>query len=238
MDGAHDRTASERRRREGRIWRGGLAASVLFHLLVFLLWRGEVLPPPATAAAGPPAGDARAAPGGGAGAMQVLTLRSAQPQPVETRPVVRVEPMPVPVPVEVELELEVEPLDFDQLARIEPPSGLAELLGPGGLPGLATGDGRGGGGDAESGLHRMEPPSPRGMIIPPSNRELKGTQVQVWVFVDETGRVVADSTRLDPPTRDGDFNRRLIREAAEWVFRPAQQAGRPVAAWFPYRISM
>jgi hypothetical protein len=50
--------------------------------------------------------------------------------------------------------------------------------------------------------------------------------------------VVADSTRLDPPTRDRGFNRQLIREAAEWVFRPAIDQGRPVASWFPYRISM
>jgi hypothetical protein len=76
------------------------------------------------------------------------------------------------------------------------------------------------------------------MIIPPANDELRGTTVEVWVFVDERGRVVPDSTRLNPPTRDRDFNRRLIREAAEWVFRPAMQAGEAVASWFPYEISM
>jgi hypothetical protein len=52
------------------------------------------------------------------------------------------------------------------------------------------------------------------------------------------GRVVADSTRLDPPTRDGDFNKRLVREAAEWIFRPAVREGKPVSSWFPYRIKM
>jgi hypothetical protein len=76
------------------------------------------------------------------------------------------------------------------------------------------------------------------MIIPPTDPDLRGTRIQVWVFVDEGGRVVPDSTRLDPPTRDGAFNRRLIREAAEWVFRPATQEGRAVASWFPYRIIM
>ena len=76
------------------------------------------------------------------------------------------------------------------------------------------------------------------MIIPPDNDRLRGTEIQVWVFVDERGMVVADSTRLDPSTRDGDFNRRLIREAAEWTFRPAQQDGEAVASWFPYRIRM
>jgi hypothetical protein len=56
--------------------------------------------------------------------------------------------------------------------------------------------------------------------------------------VDERGRVVADSTQLRPPTTDGDFNARILREAAEWVFEPGKEGGEPVAAWFPYSISM
>ena len=102
------------------------------------------------------------------------------------------------------------------------------------VPGLGAGDG----GNADEGFYRLQPATPRGMILPPQNRDLRGTEVQVWVFVDERGRVVADSTRLDPPTRDRGFNRRLIREAAEWSFRPAVQEGRPVGSWFPYRITM
>ena len=76
------------------------------------------------------------------------------------------------------------------------------------------------------------------MIIPPRNRDLRDTEVQVWVFVDENGLVVSDSTRLDPPTRDSSFNQRLIREASDWVFQPAQQEGKAVSSWFPYRIRM
>ena len=76
------------------------------------------------------------------------------------------------------------------------------------------------------------------MIIPPANKSLKGERVQVWVFVSEDGRVVADSTRLRPPTSDRDFNERLIREAAEWIFEPGRKGGKPVATWFPYTISM
>lgn len=74
--------------------------------------------------------------------------------------------------------------------------------------------------------------------MPPANDKLKGREVEVWVFVDERGRVVPDSTRLEPPTSDRDFNRRLIREASQWVFEPARQGGKPVASWFPYTISM
>ncbi len=106
-------------------------------------------------------------------------------------------------------------------------------------PGLPQGDGRGDGGTAEEGRFRIIPPSPRGIIIPPANRSLRGTRVEVWVWVNERGRVVADSTQLRPPTSDRGFNQRLIRESAEWVFEPAKdRGGKSVASWFPYTISM
>jgi hypothetical protein len=76
------------------------------------------------------------------------------------------------------------------------------------------------------------------MIIPPTNRDLRGSEIEVWVFVNEQGRVVADSTQLRPPTRDRRFNEQLTREAAEWIFNPARENGVPVAAWFPYVIAM
>jgi hypothetical protein len=74
--------------------------------------------------------------------------------------------------------------------------------------------------------------------MPPSNRALRGQKIEVWVFVDEYGKVVADSTQLRPPTTDGSFNARIIREAAGWVFEPAKEGGKPVGSWFPYSISM
>jgi hypothetical protein len=138
----------------------------------------------------------------------------------------------------IAVEVEVEPVEFEETVELDAASVLGDDPGPLDQPGLANGTGRGDGGNAEEGLYRLQPASPRGMIIPPTNDALRGTEVQVWVFVDERGRVVADSTRLDPPTRDGGFNRRLIREAAEWIFRPAVQEGRPVGSWFPYKISM
>ena len=217
-----DFSARDRRRRDRRIWRRGLLISVAFHLLLFLGWRGNVIPLSPFAAAGPRAGDNRAA----AGAMQALNVRTPPSVPI------------VPPPIPIEVVMEVEPVEFEQEVEIDPASVLGEAPGLLEGPGLENGTGAGDGGNAEEGLNRLQPATPRGMIIPPTNRDLRGTEVQVWVFVDERGRVVADSTRLDPPTRDGGFNRRLIREAAEWVFRPAIQEGRPVASWFPYRISM
>ncbi len=145
--------------------------------------------------------------------------------------------VPPRVPI-ITLEM-VDPVEFDP----EPQVDLAAVTGdaPGmadGPPGIEGGQGRGDGGTAAEGLFRLVPPSPRGIIIPPNHRSLRGKQVEVWVFVDATGSVVADSTRLNPPTSDRGFNRRLIEEAAEWVFNPARRDNQPVAAWFPYTISM
>jgi hypothetical protein len=195
---------------------------VIFHLLVLFVWRGNVIPESPFAAAGPRSGDMRAAAGG----MQSLTIHTPPPEPI------------IPPPDPIAVELEVEPIEFDETVELDMASVLGEKPGELEGPGLETGDGKGDGGNAEEGLFRLQPAQPRGMIIPPTNRDLRGTEVQVWVFVDASGQVVPDSTRLDPPTRDRGFNRQLIREAAEWVFRPAIDQGRPVASWFPYRISM
>lgn len=214
-------TVSARRRRDRSLWRSAFAASLLIHLLVLLWGGGRPVPIAPFAAAGPKAGDARAAAGG----VEALNL-AVPPKPPATPPAI-----PLEVVVEVEpTDLEPE-LTFDVLAVLGEP-------GPPGPPGLAEGDGEGDGGAAQDGLRRVLPPTPRGMIIPPANKRLRGTEIQVWVFVDQHGRVVPDSTRLNPPTRDRSFNRQLIREAALWVFRPGTRDGQPVAAWFPYVISM
>jgi hypothetical protein len=215
-------SAKDRRRRERKTWRAGLLVSMLLHLLIFFGWRGNVIPLSPFAAAGPRAGDNRAA----AGSLQALN--------VQTPPQTPVVPPPVPLPTDIVLD----PVEWEEEVEFDPASVLGDAPGMSDLPGLEAGTGRGDGGNADEGLYRLEPPSPRGMIIPPANRGLRGTEVRVWVFVDDVGRVVADSTRLDPPTRDREFNRRLIREAAEWSFRPARQEGRAVASWFPYKISM
>ena len=218
---SHTLSNEERRLAERRFWRNGILASIALHLLMFFLWSAEGPLQSPFAAAGPRAGDNRAASGG----MQTVSLRIPPPRPII--------PPKIPLPtVEPVLQMEME-----QEMEIETGSILGDRPGLEG-PGLAEGDGRGDGGNAAEGFFRMVPPSPRGMIIPPANKSLKGQEVEVWVFVNELGRVVADSTRLRPPTSDGDFNRRLVREAAAWVFAPARKAGKPVGSWFPYTISM
>jgi hypothetical protein len=223
-DPQHGISPRERRRRDRKIWRTGLLLSLLVHLVVFFSWRGGLpIPSSPFAAAGPRAGDDRAA----KGTMQAMNLSVAA-----SRPIVR-----PPRPIEVAVE--VEPVEFDDEAVVDPSDLLGERPGDAGdALGLPDGTGKGDGGNAAEGRYRLQPPSPRGMIIPPANDELRGTTVEVWVFVNAEGRVVPDSTRLNPPTKDNDFNKRLIREAAEWVFRPAMRAGEAVASWFPYEISM
>jgi hypothetical protein len=232
----------DRRRRERSIWRAGLLLSVLAHLVAFAGWRSTVLPPSPFSAAGPRAHDPRAAGGGGGGALRALNL-SIPP----SRPIIR-PPAPLAVNIQVEpVVVPPEPLSDPRSVLGERPevgpgtgvgTGSGTGAGTGSGSGVGAGSGRGDGGTGTEGLYRLDPPVPRGMIIPPANRSLRGTMVEVWVFVDELGKVVADSTRLNPPTKDRGFNQRLIREAAEWVFRPAMQAGKPVASWFPYQISM
>jgi hypothetical protein len=228
----------ERRRQEQSIWRAALLVSLLAHLVAFVGWRTAILPTSPFSAAGPRNNDPRAA--GGGGALRAFNLRVPEPRPI-IRP-----PAPLALNIEVEpVVVPPDPLpDLKTVLGARPTEGNAAGAGTGAGTGTGSGvgpgsgTGRGDGGTGTEGRYRLEPPVPRGMIIPPSNRSLKGTTVEVWVFVDETGKVVADSTRLNPPTRDRAFNQRLVREAAEWVFKPAMQAGKAVASWFPYQISM
>jgi hypothetical protein len=211
-----------RRRRERRLWLSAFLTSAAVHVAVFVLWGHQTVPLSPFSAAGPRENDPRAA----GGSMQALALRTPPPMPRA--------PLPVPLPT---LD-EVEPVEIEPEVSADPPS-LAEGGAPGiGDPGTDRGRGQGDGGDAGEGLNRLVPPTPRGMIIPPANDELEGAEIEVWVFVDEEGRVVPDSTRLAPPTSDRSFNERLIEEAAEWVFVPARRGGQPIATWFPYMISM
>ena len=220
MSEFHDFTARDRRRHERRIWRTGLWLSLLVHILIFWGSRGTVIPLSPFAAAGPRAGDNRAA----SGSMQALNLR--------VRPSVPIVPPLIPIPTDIAIE----PVQFEQEVVMDPASVLGEDPGLGEAPGLEDGDGQGDGGNSDEGFYRLQPPVPRGVIIPPNHDSLRGKAVQVWVFVNERGRVIADSTRLEPPTSSGDLNRQLIREAAEWMFRPAVQEGKAVSSWYPYRI--
>lgn len=228
-----------------------LASLTLHVLLVVMFGAGLVEPPDPFSAAGPRAGDDRAAAGGSsgmAGAMQAIAMRIIAPE--APQPIVQ-PPQPVPLPTEEIVEVEPEP-EIEPAAEADAPIGPVTVLGTPaagtttgsgttsgtGPPGVEGGTGRGDGGTSDAGLFRVVPPSPRGLILPPSNRpgEVRGKQVAVWVFVTDRGRVVADSTRILPSTGDRGFDRKLRDQAAEWVFEPAKKGGRPVAEWFRYTI--
>lgn len=225
----------DRRARERRVWRDAFVISALLHVLLFLMPASSPLPEDPFAAAGPRDRDDRAA----EGAMRALALSSARPD------IAVPQPLPVPDPELPEPD-EIEPDATPEIALEEPDvplPGVGDTRGADpedtrGDAGVTGGEGAGDGGTTDEGRFRLVPPSPRGMIIPPTNNRMRGREIQVWVFVNEQGRVEADSTRLEPPTSDRGFNQRLISEAAQWVFEPARQDGAAVASWFPYVITM
>ena len=218
-DGTRQRT-----RRERTVWRNGLLLSFLLHLIVILIFqtRQERLTP--YAAAGPRSGDAVAAPGGGG--MRSVVLHPPEEITIPPRPEV-----PVVKPLEVQ-EPEQPVLALSEL--VLPELGQGEKEGPESGPGLPGGEGGGDAGSAMTGLRRLTPPTPRYVIFNLSDRpqSVSGRDVTVWVFVNELGAV--DSVRLEPPTPDRRFNARLMREAREWLFEPAERAGRPVPTWTSY----
>ena len=101
---SHTLSNAERRFAERRFWRNGLIASVLMHLLMFYLWSSEGPLQSPFAAAGPRAGDNRAASGG----MQTVSLRIPPPRPIIPPKI----PLPTVEPV-LQLEMEMEETDRD-----------------------------------------------------------------------------------------------------------------------------
>lgn len=214
-------SADERRRRERPVWMKGLIASIAIHALVLALFPVQSILVDPHAAAGPRAGDDRAA----GGSLQAMNIRTPPSTPIV--------PPPIPLPTVTE----VEPVEFEPEPVFEQPALAGEGIGALEAPGLADGTGAGDGGTSDEGLYRMAPPSPRAMFWPPDPPDLENGSVEVWVFVDARGRVVPDSTQLRPPTGDRGWNRRVIELSAEWVFDPAVKDGKPVAAWFPYSVA-
>lgn len=238
-------TATERGdRRWYRALAAGTMLGIVVHLLVLLSVRNTPLPESPFTAAGPDRGDYRAAEGGGGG-LTMIEIRLPTAPEVEEEEVVEPVEVPVPVPVpEPEIIPETPAVDIaEEEIPVELP-GSGDSGGTGGEAGeaegagTATGEGEGGGGADESGDAGLIAPRPRGILIPPSGQpaSARGQEITVWVFVQSNGRVLSDSTRLDPPTRDGRYNNRLRQTVSDWVFEPARRAGIAVAAWYPFQI--
>lgn len=219
------------KRRWDRAMGWSLLASVVFHVLLVLLFRQAIVVPTVPqSAAGERAGDPSAAAGGG---LELIAYTEVTPPTPEEQT-----PIPVPVPDAPQPPVEErEPAESRSEPLGQAPS-TGEGRGPETGPGTATGTGRGDGGTGDEGTSRVAAPTPRGLILPPSDRpaSVRGKSVTVYVFVTERGRVEPDSTRLAPPTGDSRFDTRLRRQASEWVFNPARRDGTPVAEWFQYMI--
>ena len=226
---------AQERQRQARAWRIGLAVSVVLHVLLFAVFGSQALPESPFAAAGERRGDDRAAVGGGMQAVQLRTPTSPEPVP----------PDPVPVPVEEVVEEVPEPEEeaVDPVPAIELAlaSSVQGNQGPAEGPGLQTGTGQGDGGTEAEGRFRVIPPRPRhfgAAVFPDRPDRVRGKEIEVWVFVTAEGDVVPDSTRLNPPSGDRKFDRRLRDYASEWLFEAARRDGKAVAEWFRYVLTL
>lgn len=211
----------------------GIVVAVLLHTAAFLAFRSHPIPRSPFAAAGPRSGDDRAAPGGGMQALQLTPPRST----VIPRP-----PAPL-VPTELTVQLPQEDPTVDapnlDLSLKDLEGQIGPDRGPAVGPGLPGGTGKGDGGTANEGLFHVVPPRPRGIIFPLDRPDgVRGRKVTVWVFVTAEGQVAPDSTRLQPPTGDRSYDRKLRDQASRWVFEPALKNGKPIAEWFSYTVTM
>jgi hypothetical protein len=214
--------------------------AIVVHVAILFSVRSVAIPRSPFTAAGPNRGDIRAAAGGGEG-LTMVEVRPPSAPPAEEVPV----PVPVETPVPeivVEPEEQPDPALEEEDVPVSLPgigeSGTGGQQGEATGPGTATGTGQGGGGNDETGDSGLIAPRPRGILIPPAGQpaSARGKEITVWVFVTPNGRVLSDSTRLDPPTSDGRYNNRLRQTVSDWIFEPARRAGKAVGAWYPFQI--
>jgi len=223
----------------------GLALSFLLHLAAILLlliplrrdFERVLSPGPLRPGAGG---------GGGGGHMAYITL----PAPVATaRAAVTVTPpretqatVPVTPPISTPPVIPP-PLPVEQPAppvASAPTSAAADSTGAGPGQGGGTGGGTGGGvgpgngpgiGPGTGGGGRGREPQSVHFLIPPDDppKELRGVQLHVTFWVDETGKVVR--VAVDPPINDRKFAERFTETMMNFRFHPALGPdGRPVAA--------
>jgi hypothetical protein len=215
---APSRRNSARQRKA--LWTG-LAISAAFHALLLFGWRAPSPDGTGSLAAGPRAGDYRAAEGGG----EMIALAIAAPRPIEvpappqSRPRIHDPDLFVP-----------EPERHVIAASLSGPTGGAPAEGRAGqgLPGV---DGAGDGGTERSGHDRSSPPTPRSITPrwdPP--RELRGQRVTLRVHVDALGEPTGE-IEIQPRIADSGFEKQLRRDVLAMDFLPARRDGRAVADW-------
>jgi hypothetical protein len=208
-------------RQRKALW-AGFAVSAIVHAALLLGWRSTDMQGPGSQAAGPRAGDFRAAAGGG----EMIAITIAAPRPID-----------VPAPPSTR------PRVRDPEIRVQEPERqiiAASLAGPAGGgrpgddrtgPGLKGADGEGAGGNDMEGLDRRTFPTPRS-IIPrwDSPDEMKGRRVTFRVHVDSRGEPTGE-VEIEPRIADSGFENRLRKDLLKMDFLPGRVDGRPVADW-------
>lgn len=199
----------------------GFSLSALFHAVILFGWSSSDTELRGSLAAGPRAGDFRAAAGGG----EIIAIAIAPPRPIE---------IPAP-PAEVLLtDLDVvtdAPERSIQPVALAGPSGGATLISDQSGPGLIGADGRGDSGSNAEGSDRNSLAYPRSIIPhwqPPD--DMRGMSVTILVEVNARGEPTG-AIRFEPSIPNAGFEQKLRRDFLSMDYQPANRNGRAVADW-------
>lgn len=234
--------------------RMGVVSSILFHGLILLLiivpfFAPEIAEVVSGGAGGP-------GPAGGGGGSGGSAARPAQPVTERLR-YIRVIPTPVvtpaeipPVPevpkpveekppepeIEIKTEVPKEQIDLALGSGVGGPGkdgtgGAGPGSGGGVGSGVGTGRGTGTGPGTGGGPGTIYPPQPIQVVIPPlpAPERIKPYKIVALFDVDERGNIIG-SPRFNP-SKDRDYNRRVLAVLKSYKFRPATTwEGTPVRA--------
>ncbi len=207
--------------RQRKAWWIGFALSAAVHAVLLFGWRTPAPEGPGSLAAGPRAGDIRAASGGSA--MTAIDIRMPQPievpEPPTRRPQLDDPKLAVPEPDQRVLT-----------ASFQGPTGAAMSEGRDGS-GLPNATGAGDGGNDRQGRDRRTFPTPRSIIPrwdPPD--ALKGRRVTFRVRVNEQGEPTGE-IEVRPRIDETEFVRRVRDDLLTMDYLPGRQDGRPVTDW-------
>ena len=199
----------------------GFSLSALFHAMILFGWRAPDMDIQGSLAAGPRAGDFRAAAGGG----ELLAIAIAPPRPIE-----------IPAPPAEVLLTDLEFASEEPEKRIQPvelagPAGGAALISDLSGPGLARADGRGDAGGSAEGRDQNSPGYPRS-ITPDweAPDEMRGLSVTIRVEVNARGEPTG-AIVFEPSIPNAGFERKLRRDFLSMDYQPAIRNGRAVHDW-------
>jgi hypothetical protein len=205
-----------------KVWLMSYSLSVLLHVSFFFLWWGEEA---SDAVSQTPTSTEGLGGGNPFSRIQLVRVRSVS-ENTRVRPVVPI----------VELEL-VPPIQFE-ITDDNEVSSLIGDISPDWARGLSNANLSIGDSYSGDGSDLKSPPLPRSIVIPQILAGQGLGEIQIDVFVDESGRVVSDSTRIFSPNASSSVQSQLFDKASEWMFDPARISGKPVGSWFSYTIRM